>query len=416
MPQSYNTRRDLLLNNLKMLPPTELHYYFALLVASIENESNREKYVHLIDNANIAVEQLNKFYGDVNNQGKADLEPVLNAINALIISSKTQNISHKIKKAILAVCSVLLGLVIGTVGAAVGFLGGLLSDYTIIGNIRSSGFGFLTGMLIGAFIGSRTIDLIFQSSFERKLEFCMMHLHKVGKELLSKKTYQEYEAQTKQFVLDTFFKETPEAEKEAAFNAFLSSTKEQFQVSTTTAGFVSSALKGHVGHHTLIAYSINGKYHIPMEFGIKAKKTPSFFDQNESKRVVTGKKLFDMLVLNNILQETYEYTFKGILIDYDLGSNDCRTYVDKLLIGTNQAPTRLPRFNSKIDKFTGNYIIGPIVRFFSKTNEMEMAPLIPHYKADPNEPDPVLTERKWTGRKKEARIVEEASDLPTVRV
>lgn len=396
----FNQQRDLLLQHLKQLPPTELHYYFALLVASIENESNPERHTHLIVNAINVIKKLNQFYVDVHNQSKPDLTEVTTALNALILSSNMQTTSQKVKKAAIVVCSVVLGFIIGVVGIVVGLLGGLFSDYTIIGNVRAAGLGFLTGLVLGAFVGVRCPDLVFQSSFERKLEFCINSIDKVAKELPFKKTHVEYEAETKQHILDVFFKDTPDAEKEAAFNAFLKSNNEHVQVSTTSAGFITAKLKGHLGHHNLIKYSINGKLDIPMEYGDRIK-TPGFFDQNEAPRVITGKKLFDMLVMDRMLQETYPYNAKDIVNDYDIGSNDCRTYIDKILIGTGQAPTQIKRFNPDIDKWSGTNIIGPIIRFFSKTKEMELMPFVKYYKQDPNDPDPVITARKWTGKKKE---------------
>lgn len=391
----FNNKKKMLVKHLKQLPPTELHYYFALLLASIENDKKPEQYTYLINDALEAVQSLNQFYADVTNESKADLLAVMNAINTLIAHSKMHSASQQVKKALLALCSVVLGLTIGALGAGLGFMGGLISDYTIIGNLRAAGFGFLTGLVIGAFIGSRCPDLVFQSALERKVEFCIKHIDKIAKELALKKTHSEYATETKQYIMDVFFKEIPENKKEAAFASFLKSTTEQFQVSTIMAGFVSPALRGHLGHHNLIAYSINGVTHTPLEYGDRYK-TPRFFAQNESPRVITGNKLFQMLILDRILQETYSYSLKGVFKDYDLGSNDCRTYVDKLLIGTGQPPTKMPRFNPGIDKPTGTYIIGPVVRFFSKTKETELASFIPRYKKDPQEPDPIITAQKWS--------------------
>jgi hypothetical protein len=399
---AYIKQRDLLIQNLKMLPPTELHYFFALLVSSIENEPNPEQHTDLIIKANDVINKLTKFYANL--KSKPDLTEVTEALNALIISSKMQSTPHKVKMAVLSVCSAISGFILGVAGAVSGFLGGLLSDYTVIGNLRNSKYGFVIGLTLGAFAGSRCPNMVFQSFFERKLEFCINSIEKVVKELPSKKSHAEYEAETKKYILDVFFKDTPAAEKEAAFKAFLDSNNQQYQVSTTSAGFISKTLKGHLGHHNLIAFSINGKKDIPLEYGDRIK-TPSFFDQNESPRVVTGKKLFDMLVMDRILQETYEYNLKDFLKDYDIGSNDCRTYIDKILICTRQAPTRIQRFNPTIDKWTGTHIVGPLVRFFSKTQEMELQPFVNFYK-DPSDPDIIITARKWTGKK------EEASDGP----
>ncbi len=395
---TYDNKRDILIDNLKQLPPTELHYYFALLVSSIDNEPNSHQHIHLVIRANEVISKLNAFYSDVENNRSPDLTKVTEAINDLIISSKIQSTPHKIKMAILLVCSTITGVIFGVAGAAIGFLGALFSDYTIIGNLRAAPYGFAVGLALGTFIGTRCPYMAFQRSFEQKLEFCIKSIEKVGKELSSKKPHVKYEAETKQYILNVFFKDTPDAEKEVAFKAFLESNQQQYQVSTTSAGFISRRLKGHLGHHNLIAFSINGAQDIPMEYGDRLK-TPSFFDQNESPRVVTGQKLFDMLVMDRMLQETYKYTLRGFFADYQIADNDCRTYIDKILIGTKQPPTKMPRFNSTIDKYYGTYIIGPMVRLFSKTKETELRLFFNSYKENINQPDPEITARTWSGKK-----------------
>lgn len=386
-----------LIKNLKQLPPTELHYYFALLLASIEREPNPEQHIDLIIKTNEALIGLNQYFKEKEELREAELVQVIAAINALVKASKLNTTPQQIKKAILALCSVACGVVFGIVGAVSGALGGLLSDYTIVGNIRALGLGFLPGLAIGAFVGSRLPYKVSQSNFISELDFCMKGIIKVSKELPSKKTYAEYEQETKNYILRQFFAATPEAERDDAFQHFLESSNQQFTVCTTTAGFISPVYKGYVGHHNLIKFSINDVTHTPMEYGDRLK-TPNFCDQNESPRTVTGKKLFDMLVLDHILQETNAYTVPNYIRNFQMGSDDCQTYINKLLMGTGQAPTQIPRFNSKIDKEVGTRVIGPLIRFFTPVRDTTVYQLVKDYKASPDAPDPELYARRWTGK------------------
>ena len=475
LQSTYQGARDLLIEHMKSLPLTELHYYTALLVASIQNDSYPEQHILLLKHADALVMSITQLYKNADAEDAADnLVKVTTALNDLIRLSHMKSTTQKIKKVLLAICSVVLGAVIGLFAGIVGLTAGLLSDYTVIGNLRGAYLGFLTGLGMGAYIGSRCSDMIFQSAFERKLEFCIEGIKKVGAELESEKwcglikmssdpttsdaafqtlkdvllskaayvlcgekiyyyvsidvkpielnahdmkalekifpkamgdlqqasvanladikkltghthtiTHKDYEKMTKDYILNTFFKDTPDDDKESEYNKFLLSTDQSFEVCTTTASFGFRGLKGHIGHHTLIRFEINGVKDRPIEFGDRTR-TPGFVDQKESRRVVTGQKLYDMLLLDRILQETHELNNRFLATTYDLGSNDCRTYVDKVLIGTGQPPTIVPRFNPQHDSWAGKHVIGPIVRFFSKTNERELKPYNEYYK-DGNE-------------------------------
>lgn len=403
---NHNAMMSSMIVRMKELPPCELNYYIALLMSSIQNETNPQQYDSLISKTSHLLDTLSAFYKTDGNDAEQLLDKVYKAVNDLIITSKMKTTPHQIKKILLSICSVVNGIILGVLGGVAGFSASLFSGFGIIGNIKLSPIGFLTGFALGGYIGSRCLDVVFQSAFERKLELCIHNIGKVSGELSSKKTKDEYDSKIKDHILGVFFKDTPPEEQDEAYNVFLKSDQE-FQVCTITASFIEKKLKGNVGHHTMIKYTINGITDIPIEFGDRIK-TPNFLDQHETPRKVKGQKLVDMLVLDHVLQETHAYSKHFLINKYDLGSNDCRSYIDKVLIGTHQPPTKIQRFNPAIDKKPGIYFVSRIIGFFSKTRENELKPFLEHFK-DGNEP--TITANKWPGAhaKKESATPDSAS-------
>ncbi len=67
------------------------------------------------------------------------------------------------------------------------------------------------------------------------------------------------------------------------------------------------------------------------------EKTTTLVDQAET-RIVSGQKLFEMLTLDRVLQETHPMNIWFSIYRFQTGDNDCLTYVNKILIGTHQKP------------------------------------------------------------------------------
>lgn len=386
---------DQSLNILKKLPPNELSYYISLLIGSIETEANPEEHGLLLASTLSLTKALSDFYSAAEENKIPDNGAILLALNDLVSVSKFNTVSHKIKKALIGICSAVLAVFIGIHAGIGGLIVGLFTDYTVIGNLRGAYLGFVMGLGIGIHIGTNLPIKMFQSDFESKLEFTINSIKKVADELQDRKTPEQYRQETKQYVMDTFFKNLPEEDREEAFNNFL--TKNQkFQVCSTAAGFISAHLKGHLGQHSLIRYNIEGLDETQtMEFN-PGEKAPKFLNQYESEREVSGEKFFEMLVLNRILQETHQFSLGFILGTYSVGSNDCLTYINKILLGTGQPPTEMQRFNPEVDKWTSTNLIAPIMGFFSKTRGDELTPFAKHYE-DNNHPD--IQFQKWTGKK-----------------
>lgn len=370
-----------LINEIKMqlstLPFNEITYYMNVLLASIKNGKNPERHIELLQKTIPLINAVRMFYDDPENIA-TNIEAVNQAINTLISVSNMKTLPHTIKRALFGICGAIMAILAGVTLGFSGLLVGVFSNYTIIGNIRGAGLGFLSGLAIGILIGSRCPTKLFQSTIDTKVEFCCDNILRLQGELTGRKTIQQYELDTKKYIQDTFFKDT--SDKEEAFNNFLINTQ-KFQVCTKTAGHVSKQLKGHLGHHTLIRFSINNVTDLPIEFGDR-NRTPKNVDQSEKYREVSGQVLFKMLSLDRMLQETHESNITNGLRIYDIGSDDCRTYVDKILLGTGQDPTKIGRFNPKNDSIIGRKVVGPLIGFFSKTNETDLHGLIDN----PNDP------------------------------
>ena len=374
-----------LIENLKSLPKTELSYYIALLLASIENESTPEIHMPMLTKANLMVNKLSEFY---KNNTEDSLSHVTDAMNDLITESKMRTISQAIKKIIMQIVGCILALSIGILLSPIvliaGLIGGILFSKFIIGKLEGPLLGFIVGFFIGVIIGTRIPNKLFQSEFDNKLDFVIKNIERVGGELTNKKSHDEYEQETKQYIIDNFFSDVDAADKLAAYEKFIASDDQKFQICTKTAGHFSKSLKGYLGHHAFIRFSINGISHIPIEFGdrqvVDAGRSNPHVDQSEKERTVTGQKLFDMLVMDRILQETHRATFSNCVKFYEIGSDDCRTYVDKILIATGQPPTEIRRFNAQNDKFIATSIIAPLFRFFNTTRENELDCFIEHFK------------------------------------
>lgn len=405
-------------SNLSDLPPSEIKYYLALLLACIENEPNPEEHILLLGQVDALIRTVKNLNNEPHN-AEENLARIIDALHDLIYVSKMKTPSHSMKKAIIGCVSSILSFIIGVIAGAAGFFIGLfgapkyVENYQFTNSLNGAGLGIVTGWALGAFAGTRLVSVAAQSPFERKLEFCINSLEKVTKELPTKQPWNHYYEETKQYLLDTFFKDTPADEQQEVFEAFLAS-EQSFQVCTTSAKFIDKQLKGNLGHHFLIRYTINGVTDIPIAFdGREGLRTPNFVDQSETPRTVSGAKLFEMMVLDRELQVTNPWNLNFISKHYDIGSNDCRTFVDKILIGTNQAPTQISRFNSSIDKPLANHLVGPAMKFFSKTKETELHPFIKHFDDGRNHPE--VRANRWEGKSKKKEPAVIAESLETVQ-
>ncbi|WP_133128674.1 hypothetical protein [Legionella nagasakiensis] len=373
----------LTLEKIKTLPPNELSYYLVLLIASIQREKKHDQYVLLLAETHDLVLALQRLYQEKSPKAcEKHLQEIVLRLNTLMNQAHINTVPMQIKNVLLTMCGLITAIIVGILGGVLGLGMGIFSQPNVLKGARS---GFLCGFVIGLIIGFRLPSTFCRSDFETKLIFCLNSIKKISTELEEKNTnrfkasgvedenpyinpdFDFYQNETKRYIIETFLADAPD--KEAAFSSFLSS-EQTFQVCTTPSGLVDRKLDGTLGHHSLIRFSINGKIDIPIEFGSR-KKSPRWVDQAEPARHVSGKKLFEMLTLDRILQETHPKNLEFTVKHYQLGDNDCLTYVNKILIGTGQAPTKIKRFNPQIDTPVGR-MIGALTRFTSATAEDEL--------------------------------------------
>lgn len=378
--------------NINQLPTTELSYYFALLLASIKNDPKPEKYIELLRKQKKLIEVVKNFY-ECPQDSKEKLPEVTKALEDLVQASKRYTLTQRIKRALLEIVKSTFALVLGFWGAMMGATLGLMASFNIadkiyrkvfnkpIGNydktfldsLKGPGFGIIIGFAMGSLIGYRLPNTLLEKTTDIKIDVALGGMMRLGDELKNRKSLKQSQEKTKKYILDVFFKEIPKEQKEHAFEKFLKEDQ-QFQVCSTKAGHISKSLKGNLGHHALIRFKINGIQDIPIEFGDR-KRTPGFVDQSEKPRTISGQKLFEMLTLDRILQETHKSSIK-LINRYEIGSNDCLTYVNKILIGTGQNPTKMQRFSPENDTVIGSKIVAPMIGFFSRTQGNELDTLI----------------------------------------
>ena len=373
-----------------------------MLLACLKNQKDSKNYQPLINRAEALVDALQALYADENisvNDKSAELINVIKSLEKLTNEAKpyrSYKITHIISSILGGVTAIVLGLVFGIIGAFVGGIYGI-HDFFKENTIKNIGLGFVSGLTIGLVVGFRVPSKLLSKQFTHKIDFCLNNLQRLASEIPKHHSHDYYKQETKQYILNTFFAdETTDKnnhDKDDIFKLFLKS-EQQFQVSTTTAGHIAKTLKGYLGHHALIIFKINGKQHIPIESGLR-KKSPNFVDQCEAPRKVSGEKLFNMLVQDRILQETHKgINFTNTNKIYEIGSDDCLSYVNKILIATDQEPTKITRFSKKTDKLAASKLVAPLISFYSKIKDNELHSLM----KEPNAPMFDIESKAWSAK------------------
>lgn len=364
----YNDLRKKLVNSIKHLPPSELNYYFTLLMRLLDEEP--EQYIWLLEKIAHLSEQVALLLNRPDDWNEA-LEVIPSLLEDIVRESKDKKVSTIVLHVLAKIFSSVTMLLCAVAYSAIFFGAGLLSNYNIIDNLKNAFHGFVGGMLLGVVIGYRFAHSMFENQYQRHLNLCLVRMINATKKISAEldentqESMDNYSLQAKKYILDTFFSEVKD--KEAAFLHFLDS-EQQFQVATIYADFELSSLKGSLGHHALIRYKVNGKVGHPIEWG-RRKLMPDWESKDwaaakEATRQVTGQKLYEMIVLDIMLQKSHGLS-QDIVKKYTVGFDDCHTYVDKILVGTGQLPRlEIQRFMPS-DSFIGRHLVARAIRFFS---------------------------------------------------
>ncbi|MBA2655658.1 MAG: hypothetical protein H0U70_01575 [Tatlockia sp.] len=350
-----------LLHQIEDLPVNEIKYYLLLILRSIEDK-NCPLMFEALENFN---SNLNLFMNSKNAKDSANsLIELKDAYQALCQASQTHAFALQLGYFIINMGSVLLSFITGIIGGLIGSTAGFFRAIATCNNpLIFLADGFATGAACGASFGFRIAKKLLKNEFHRQLKLCLDSLAdciETFEEERIKPIY-IYEQQIKEKLLAECFNNNAEN-----FQEFLDS-EQSYSIQTVSAQFISEYLDGYLGHHARIV--------IPLPNSFKPKLIEYAPESDEiddrpltqiEKRKVTGKKLVEMMALNEQLLITEPSPGLSDLVysKMKLGERDCFSYVNKILVGSNQNGTVCRRFNGG-ENWVGRNIIGFFVNKLS---------------------------------------------------
>jgi hypothetical protein len=269
----------------------------------------------------------------------AKMSSINQSLELLKKETKVGNLTKQVKKAVLDAIGFITGVLCGSLlGLNMVFMG-LRANHKLglntPGNILRY---FGTGFLMGAIVARRFV-CSFENDYDRQMRYVNKHLQLSFNSL--KKTIDEIDNLTIQkSVLDEILGE--EATLEERDN-FLGSEQEYSHIGFK-AGFLTADLKGFVGHHATLVFSIEGKDHI-IELGSPSTQEVKDPDQKNGPFKCTGKKIVEMLVMDKIIKE--HYSWYRFVQAYRAGDYDCHTYIDTILASVGEPLSTLDRSTAK---------------------------------------------------------------------
>ncbi|MCL5272988.1 MAG: hypothetical protein M1486_06800 [Gammaproteobacteria bacterium] len=282
---------------------------------------------------------------------------------ALVKETGANGILYKAAQVLLDLGGFIIGLCTAVFGAALGAVSIGLEDIKNFRLPTGLFIGAITGMLAGFILGQRAPHSLFKEEETRLLRHTVNKLETTF-ESLYQSVEHDYVNEFKQELLTDYFSGNTEE-----FNKFLSE-KQKYEILSVPASFFSSKLKGSVGHHSLIKFTINEHHEKPklIEMGLPSDQETEFSQQE--LREATGEQLVKMLAMNKMLHPQYTRTIGnifGMLTPYQAGINDCHTYIDKILIAVGEEESQIERFTPE-DTVVGQFV-GSAIKFFKPVPE-----------------------------------------------
>ena len=341
---NYLNHIDLAYQQISSLSSGEIKYYLYLLVTAIKDKNNLQTQQFLTQLFSL-LETLKSLHNL-----KSFDEPEFNDLfkkvrehyTALGKLAETNQFSAELKVYLLNAAGATLALVFGLMGGIIGGLFGLARGIWNYHPFRGPVVGIFAGMLMGAILGYRLPKKLFKDEMQRQLKFGLdgadSCFNEMQKEVLSKSKVRpifEYRDEVEAEIRALF-------ESEEEYKQFLDS-KVNYLINTLAATFIGDPmLAGYVGHHTYIKINIKAAQYL-VEFAPEPSNLSNPPTQSE-QRTVEGRKLIEVLAYHRKLQETHTCDANYILTKAKPGDTDCLSYVDKVLIGTNQPATKVTRY------------------------------------------------------------------------
>jgi uncharacterized membrane protein len=347
------------------LPAAEIKYYLFLLVTAIKEKNDIKNQTFLGELLNLIADLQRLYVMSAQDAHNAEsLDKLFNKIWSHFIQlgtiAETHNFTEKVKNHLLNAAGVVLSLAFGVVGGVIGGIAGFVRGVWLLKPLTGFLVGLGMGILMGGMLGFRCPKKLFKNEMQRQIKFGLDGVDRCM-ETMQKEVSSASFFSAKEKPFSVYLKEVEEEIKalfsdENEFKHFLDSEVE-YVINSLVATFIGDPmLEGYVGHHSYIKINIKDAQYL-IEFAPEPSDLSKARSQTE-KRVVTGRALIDMLAYHRKLQETHTCDNHYILSKAKPGDTDCFSYVNKVLIGTNQKATMLKRFHdmSLVGRIFGNVV------------------------------------------------------------
>ncbi|HAT1846894.1 TPA: hypothetical protein I8Y81_000073 [Legionella pneumophila] len=334
------------------LPAGEFKYYLYILLESIKSQNvpSRHEFLavllKLLDTLHKLKELKNPNFLDNQCPSSQLLKELVLHFSELQRVANTHHFTAQVAIILLHIGGVLsalaLGVVGGLLGGILGFVNGLCEYKPVIGFL----VGTFTGTVLGGLFGFRAPKKLFKNEVQRQIKFGLdglsASLDNVNQEY-SLRMFSRNKMKPFSFYLGEVESEIKQLfNDDSEYEEFLNH-KVDYEINSFLASFIGeSLLHGCVGHHAYIKITIKNREYL-IEFTPQPTDTKEIPAQSET-RTVSGKKIVEMLAYHKKLQETNAPTASFILTKMKPGDNDCFSYVNKILIGTNQQGATIKRF------------------------------------------------------------------------
>lgn len=339
-------------SEINLLPSAEIKYYLHLTFLLVKERYHELSDDFINDFANF-ISQLNKFYSTEENTDPTTFDDVVKSYKAMLASSQINTNSYLIQIHLIQIGSAFTAILFGMLGSLIGGICGLARGLWQLKPISGTLLGLMTGFYIGSALGFRAPKRLLKDPLLRQIKYALDGIEQGVKDLQEAKTINDYINEQKTFLIKNYFQNDYQQ-----YEKFLKDDI-TFEIKTYKASFIQeAALYGYIGQHIYIKINI-GQNERLIEFSPEPTDTSDPTDQCEV-RTVKGSTIVQMLALHEKLIKTHDGgDLSFILKKMKPGEVDCFSYINKILLGTNQKTTQNSRHY-------GMNAIGRAIGFFSE--------------------------------------------------
>jgi hypothetical protein len=370
---------DSLDSSIRLMPTDEIKYHFFTLFKLLKKEANEnpgnpklasvlraaDRFAHtVLFLLKKEEKQLSK--KEIRRIKHLRLEECIEDFSKLIEATETSYFKSKTIHAITVASGMILGVVTAALGATIGFIRGFFNKRPIRGALG----GLVMGAAIGGAIGYRTPKKLIKDPFDRKLKIVSDRMTRSIGELnfsichQNRTSFLTHKRKVEE-VIRQYYKND-----EKKFNEFLE-RKFQFTIATHYVAKDTQS-EGYLGHHAFIridhpidneskSIDVTPINNLTLDLG-RASQNTKYYRQEEA-RTATGRTLIHMIAMNNLLNQ--KYFSKLGLFHYKVGEQDCHTFINTLLVSTNQLPMKTITRFSPNDKWSAKNLLCPLLKWLS---------------------------------------------------